>query len=256
MDFRGHVLRQQLTAAFRVTETVFGRDEELPTHEHETAYISFLLAGAYVERTRAAERACSMGTVIWHSAGETHNDRFYRQGGHLLNFEFREDWLESIQAEVELVDEPRFSRGGVPYSLGLSLFHFLNTGSEVPEDLATELLSLYARYSDSPRQPEWFGRVLQLIYDTHGENLTLGTVAEIAGVHPVHVSRSFRRLLGCTFGEYLGHVRLRRAFDLLRSSTMSLVEVALECGFADHAHMSRDFRRSTGITPSAYRTYL
>lgn len=256
MGFQGHLLRQQLTAAFRITETVFSRDEELPRHQHETAYISFLLAGAYAERTRTAERACSMGTVIWHCAGETHSDRFCKQGGHLLNFEFRGDWLQSIQAEVEVAEGLRFSRGGAPYSLGLNLYHYLNTGREAPEDLAIELLSLYTRCCDGPRHPEWFGQVLKLIYDASSEHLTLATAARIAGVHPVHISRSFRRLLGCTFGEYLGQVRLRRAFDLLQGSTMPLVDVALECGFADHAHMSRSFKRSTGITPSAYRTRI
>jgi transcriptional regulator GlxA family with amidase domain len=49
-------------------------------------------------------------------------------------------------------------------------------------------------------------------------------------------------------------VRLRRAFDLLHGSAESLVDVAVESGFADHAHMCRSFKRSTGITPSAYRT--
>jgi AraC family transcriptional regulator len=140
--------------------------------------------------------------------------------------------------------------------MGLSLYHFLNTGRDSPEDLATELLGLYEYSSDRSGQPQWFGRVLQLVYDAYGENLTLAAAAKVAGVHPVHVSRSFRRLLGCTFVEYLRQVRLRRAFDLLRSSTMALVDVALQCGFSDHSHMSRSFKRSTGITPSAYRTYF
>jgi AraC family transcriptional regulator len=256
VGFKGHILREQVTTAFQVTETVFAPDEKLSSHEHAKTYVSFLLAGAYVERTRTAEQVCSMGTVIWHCAGETHSDQFYKQGGHLLNLEFRDDWLRSVRADVEVVDEPRFSCGGPSYSLGLNLYHFLNTGHEVPEDLATELVGFYKRGSDNPGRPEWLRRVLQFIHDAYSENLTLATAAKIAGVHPVHVSRSFRRLLGCTFIEYVGQVRLRRVFDLLRGSTMPMVDVALECGYADHSHMSRSFKRSTGITPSTYRSYL
>jgi AraC family transcriptional regulator len=253
MVFHGHVIRQQVTPAFRVSETFYGANEQLPSHKHSTAYISFLLAGAYVEQTRAAQRECSMGTVIWHSAGETHSDRFSRHGAHLLNLEFQDEWLRGIQADAGLTDESCFSYGGPPYSVGLSLYHFLNTGREIPEDIATELVSVYTRCSDDGKRPDWFRRVLQFIYDSYSEPLTLSAAAKIAGVHPVHVSRSFRRLLGCTFAEYVGQVRLREAFDLLRTSKIPLAYVAAECGFADHAHLSRTFRRKTGITPSAYR---
>jgi len=240
----------------RVTETAFGPDEIVSSHEHANAYVSFLLAGAYAERTPTAERACLMGTVIWHPAGEIHSDHFCKQGGHLLNLEFNEDWLRSIRTDVQVKEAPFFSCGGPSYSVGLEVFRFLNSGGAVPEDLATELVGFYAFDSENPKQPEWFTRVLESIHDKHGQNLTLAAAAKIAGVHPVHVSRSFRRLLDCTFGNYVAQVRLRRAFDLLRSSTTALVDVALECGFADHAHLSRCFKRTTGITPSAYRSYL
>jgi len=256
MEFKGHVLRQQVTSAFRVTESVFGGNQEVPTHQHRSAYVSFLLAGAYVERTRTAERECSMGTVVWHFAGETHSDYFTKHGGHLLNLEFRDDWLRNTRSIIEIADEPRAACGGPLFSLGLDLYHFVNTGRKVPEDIATELLGFYTRFSDGPRKPEWLARVLQLIYDTYGENLTLATAAKIAGVHPVHISRSFRRLIGCTFLQYVRQVRIRRSFDLLRGSATPLVDVALECGFADHAHMSRSIKRSIGITPSAYRARL
>jgi quercetin dioxygenase-like cupin family protein len=85
VGFKGHILREKVATAFRVTETAFVPDQKLSSHEHAKAYVSFLLAGAYVERTRSAERACLMGTVIWHPAGEVHSDHFCKQGGHLLN---------------------------------------------------------------------------------------------------------------------------------------------------------------------------
>ena len=254
MAFHGQLLRQRRTAAFHLTETVFGRGEEVPWHTHEIPYISFLLAGAYAERTGTSERVFSMGTVIWHSPGEAHSDRFCTEGGHLLNLEFGGTWLQRLPPELASAAPPSFSRGGLPYSLGLRLHRCLNTGSEAAEDLALELLSLYTSSGDGPDQPEWLRHVLELIYEERDQRLTLVAAAAAAGVHPVHVSRTFRRVLGCTFSEYVGQVRLRRAFDLLHGSAESLVDVAVECGFADHAHMCRSFKRSTGITPSTYRT--
>jgi AraC-like DNA-binding protein len=63
-----------------------------------------------------------------------------------------------------------------------------------------------------------------------------------AGVHPVHVSRSFRRTLGCTFREYLTLIRIRRATDLLKQSSTCITEIAFACGFSDHAHFTRTFK--------------
>ncbi len=90
--------------------------------------------------------------------------------------------------------------------------------------------------------------------DEHCRTLTLKQASELAGVHPVHVSRSFRRKLGCTFREYLTLIRLRRAADLLKRSLTGITEIAHACGFSDHAHFTRTFKRATGLTPTAYRT--
>jgi AraC family transcriptional regulator len=68
------------------------------------------------------------------------------------------------------------------------------------------------------------------------------------GVHPVHVARSFRRFLGYTFGDHLAKIRIRKAFELLLNSKRPAVEVAYTCGFANHAHLCRVFKKSTGLT--------
>jgi AraC family transcriptional regulator len=85
------------------------------------------------------------------------------------------------------------------------------------------------------------------------QQLSLASLALAVGVHPVHVARSFRRFLGYTFGDHLAKIRIRKAFSLLVNSRTPIVDVAYACGFADHAHLCRAFKRSTGLTPSAFR---
>jgi AraC family transcriptional regulator len=89
--------------------------------------------------------------------------------------------------------------------------------------------------------------------DEYSCTLTLSQASEQAGVHPVHVSRSFRRTLGCTFRDYLTLIRIRRAMDFLKRSATCITEIAFACGFSDHAHFTRTFKRATGLTPTAYR---
>jgi AraC family transcriptional regulator len=42
----------------------------------------------------------------------------------------------------------------------------------------------------------------------------------------------------------------------LRDDRLSLADVAAECGFSDHAHFTRHFARTVGVTPSAWRRAL
>jgi AraC family transcriptional regulator len=48
-------------------------------------------------------------------------------------------------------------------------------------------------------------------------------------------------------------LRVRRAEELLAATTLSLTEIALECGFSSHSHLTRMFRKTVGSTPSDYR---
>jgi AraC family transcriptional regulator len=48
-------------------------------------------------------------------------------------------------------------------------------------------------------------------------------------------------------------LKLERVQELLKNPSMSLIDIALDCGFSSHSHMSRLFRKMVGVTPSAYR---
>src|SRR4029077_20979650 len=57
-------------------------------------------------------------------------------------------------------------------------------------------------------------------------------------------------------GNYLLNLKLERARELLRNPSISLIDIALDCGFSSHSHMSRLFHKFVGVTPSAYRRSL
>jgi AraC family transcriptional regulator len=72
-------------------------------------------------------------------------------------------------------------------------------------------------------------------------------------VHPVYLTRCFRRHFGTTPGEYLRARRLREAAALLTQTDMCLAEIALEVGFADQPHFTHRFSDAYGISPGVYR---
>jgi AraC family transcriptional regulator len=247
-------LRKKQVGAFRIIEKSYSTGAALAMHEHERAYISFLLAGAYVEVSQQEERICSSGTVIWHPRTEAHADRFLSGGGHVLDLEIDPGWLDDASQELKSVSQARMFRGGLPYSLGLRTYRELTADSLRVEDVAIELLGFFFTGPLDRRPPGWFKRAVEICGDVDGQQLSLASLACAVGVHPVHVARSFRRFLGCTFGDYLAKIRIGKAFDLLLNSKRPIVDVAYTCGFADQAHLCRAFKSSTGLTPTAFRS--
>lgn len=90
--------------------------------------------------------------------------------------------------------------------------------------------------------------------DAHlGERILLADMAKAAGHTRMHFAAQFRTATGLRPHEYLLHRRIERAQSLLRSSDATIVDVALEVGFANQAHFSTVFRRLVGQSPRHWR---
>jgi len=87
------------------------------------------------------------------------------------------------------------------------------------------------------------------------EKLNLSDLAKIVNIHPIHLSRDFKKYFHCTLGAYLRKLKVENSLKILNESE-SLSEVALECGFSDQSHFIRCFKENIGITPLKYRNIL
>ena len=99
--------------------------------------------------------------------------------------------------------------------------------------------------------PSWMAGAIERLREE--EPVSLAELARTAGVHSSTLTRSFRRVHGCSLGQYRRRWRLTRAIEALRTSDAPLAEVAARCGFADQSHLTRAFRAVYGVTPGAYR---
>jgi AraC family transcriptional regulator len=81
----------------------------------------------------------------------------------------------------------------------------------------------------------------------------LAEIARIAGVHPMHLAKLFRKRFGYSMGEFLRRQRIAWACEQLCRDAGTISSIAAVAGFADHAHFTRTFRRITGCSPRWYR---
>jgi len=110
-----------------------------------------------------------------------------------------------------------------------------------------------SRPTSDRQAPRWLKQARELIHARFSEKLTLAEIAQSVGVHPIYLASEFRRCYLSTVGEYVRQMRIEYACRELSTSDSSLVDIALQAGFADQSHFSKVFKRLTSLTPSQYQ---
>jgi two-component system response regulator YesN len=83
--------------------------------------------------------------------------------------------------------------------------------------------------------------------------ISLHAVASQVGHGPSHFSTIFSEATGQTFKEYLTEVRIRRARELLRTTSLRSTEISDQVGYKDAHYFGLVFRKSTGLSPREFR---
>lgn len=92
------------------------------------------------------------------------------------------------------------------------------------------------------------------IKENYGDpELSLNTITEHLAISTSYFSAIFKAQTGSTFVEYLTHVRMEKAKQILAFTDRRTYEAAEDVGFSDPHYFSVAFKRITGITPKEYR---
>jgi AraC family transcriptional regulator len=97
-------------------------------------------------------------------------------------------------------------------------------------------------------------RVTEYVDNHLSDKIRLLDLAAVAGLSRMHFASQFRVATGLRPHEFLLRRRIRRSEELLRSSSMEIIEIALSVGFQTQAHFSTVFKRFVGFTPRQWRT--
>lgn len=239
----------------------YSPNSAMPVHRHDEAWLCLVLDGGYQEQIQSRRQEHAAGDLLFCPADAEHGQCFGAAGAVKILFS------PSAQAQAYLLERgvpldqaPSVRRSPQLLRMGTRLARELRADDAfaplAAEGLALELLAALGRgdgRSVIAQAPSWLRQLREAIDEDPAIELTLDSLAQQAGRHPVHVARSFRTWYGETMGEYVRRIRAEKAALLLRSTRRPLIEIALECGFAGAAPFSRSFRAAYGMTPSAYR---
>lgn len=260
-QFYGEVVRKHQCSGLVLSELRHATGRKLPAHSHKLAYFCLLLQGDYSEYLGRRTLEYRPATMMFHPSGLTHRDEIGGRGGHFLSIEMEPHWLERLGEYSTVPDTVvRVEEGSA--ALAVRLYREFQA-FDVCSPLAIEGLVMTmladlarARVKDERRMPEWLSRAVDLLHDEYRRHLNITKVAAEVGVHPFHLSRVFRQFHQETIGEYVNKLRVQYACLKLANAETEIADVALGAGFADQSHLTRIFKRVTGMTPGAYRKIL
>ena len=93
----------------------------------------------------------------------------------------------------------------------------------------------------------------EYIQEHYSRQISLEEVAEAIGLSPAYLSTMFKKEMGISFSDCLISCRMDAAKELLKSSDLSMAEVAEQVGYADSKYFSKTFNKVVGLKPSVYR---
>lgn len=96
-------------------------------------------------------------------------------------------------------------------------------------------------------------RAIELMNSNLNRRITLDELARSANLSKTHFSCLFRTQTGDSPGRYLMRLRMKKAAELLTTSTLSVKEVMASVGFNDKSDFVRSFKKAYGAAPSDYR---
>jgi AraC-like DNA-binding protein len=254
----GDVIERRDLINAKIRETLYPAGLVLGHHMHANAYLSLVIEGGYTETCQGNPAHCRAGALRFLPAHEIHSN-FYDDGARCLLVEIQPATLERLREHAHVLERPGEVTSPQAAMLARRLYaefrHRDHAASIAIEGLVLEILAESVRSTGVPSRtvPKWLMRAKDMIQAKFLEVPSLTDVAHAAGVHPVHLSREFRRHFDCTVGEYIRKLRIEHASRMLAGSSTPLAEIANVCGFADQSHFSSTFKRTVGLTPARYR---
>jgi AraC-like DNA-binding protein len=222
----------------------------MPLHAHAFDKVSIVLSGSVMERSGAGHRLAEAGWIVAKPGGELHEDVVGANGLCVLSIyatpqakKYLESWQVLCANYHWMPIDPCVGK----------LIGLIAGGAADPEGAIREvLLSLAGRSAQSINNtPSWLHKARSILEARHDSPPSLVDLANEVAVHPVTLSRAFRRV-GTSKTEIVHRRRVQRALDMLRQP-IALESVAADLGYTDGAHFSRSFRWWMGCSPSAFR---
>lgn len=255
--FFGEAREQLRSGDFTVSAVTHPVARSVPLHAHAHTFFSMLITGHYREWLGQGMWDARPLAMVLRPAQVEHRDEIGPDGALFLCVDIAPSYWDSLGVAGASLQRHAFDErpmSCVALRLLRELCERRAGWRGIAESLVSELVAEYVADSRhvQRREPRWLKPALARLHDDPASE-SLSSVAAELDLHPVHVSRMFKRHLGVTVSQYLRKLRLQRAARALLESREPLAALADDHGFADQSHLAREFSRATSWSPAKLR---
>jgi len=247
-------------------EGTFAAGQALPCHVHDSPVISLVLEGAGQEEVGGRTRPVAAQDILVTPSYAPHGYRFGSRG-RWFNIQLSDAWLSRVVDDgrrLPDVAQVVRSRSAAAWAARVRTeVRERDATSKLAIDgalllMVADLLRLEA--DGARRQPRWLHTIEEALESSLESSVaappSVEELSAIAGVHPTHLLRTFRRHHGATISNYVRQRRIERARAAVAKGDKPLSAIAIDAGFADQSHFTRVFRQAFGETPGQYARAL
>jgi len=223
-------------------------------HYHDEPHLTFILDGGVVDKRKSIDAERFAGELMFFHAGESHRTISKVFPTRYVSLQFQSDFFKQ-NPTIESTLKSSIEKNPNAKLTLLKIYKELSVNDEF-SDCSVEmlLLNLLERKSASKNaRPKWLKTILELLNDKWNEELSLNDLAIAANVHPKTISKYFPKYFACTLGEYRRRLKIEKSLSLIKTSKLSLTEIAYQCNFFDQSHFTRTFKQLTGFLPKQFQ---
>lgn len=224
-------------------------------HYHSNPHLSFILQGGNIENRKRMTTERKVGDIMFFHSGELHRTLPTTPHSKNMNLELENDFLKQYNiSEDEIAN--MIKKNIDSKFLMLKVYkELLENDSYSNISIKMLLLNTITKpiSSNLNKKPYWIIKLSEILNDEWNEFHNLMDLSLILKVHPVTISKYFVRYFGITLGEYMRKLKIDKSLSLIQNDYLSLTEVAIECGFSDQSHFTRNFKKFTGLLPKEFR---
>jgi AraC-like DNA-binding protein len=136
---------------------------------------------------------------------------------------------------------------------GSSFLHLLQASHALAHLLAVSIRHRHERTRDASDVVQKVAQAIIYMSEHLDQLLRVSALAALANLSQAHFSVLFKQQTGCSPRDYLHLLRIHRACQLLRGSTLNVKGIAARLGYQDQFHFSRQFKAFQGLSPTEYR---
>jgi two-component system response regulator YesN len=120
-------------------------------------------------------------------------------------------------------------------------------------DLTVRVVRFYAEFGGKANL-EFVQQIQTFVRQHYDKEMSLDKISEMFYKHPNYISTVFKEKTGENFTDYVNHVRIAKAQDLLSGTSLKVEKIAKQLGYDNTKYFYRIFKKKTGMTPLEYRT--